>query len=166
MSGVPPTVRAMMDHQVALTSSGTEGDLSAGAARGGLLQAPKSAQDIEKEQEAKLKAKYGNLGPKKKLMPKVRVLCGNLCRVSQDPTACCARCKQLSIACRCHQLPSAYEQPLACMLVSVAPPSRLKVRFSIWDWAIAVWWGVQCVVARPATLPSCSTLDGKPHQCC
>lgn len=32
--------------------------------------APKSAQDIEKEQEAKLKAKYGNLGPKKKLMPK------------------------------------------------------------------------------------------------
>ncbi|KAA6426692.1 MAG: hypothetical protein FRX49_03802 [Trebouxia sp. A1-2] len=31
---------------------------------------PKSAEDIEKEQEAKLKAKYGNMGAKKKLMPK------------------------------------------------------------------------------------------------
>lgn len=34
-------------------------------------QGPKSAEDIEKEQEAKLKAKYGNVGAKKKLMPKV-----------------------------------------------------------------------------------------------
>jgi len=34
-------------------------------------QGPKSAEDIEKEQEAKLKAKYGNMGAKKKLMPKV-----------------------------------------------------------------------------------------------
>jgi len=32
-------------------------------------QGPKSAEDIEKEQEAKLKAKYGNMGAKKKLMP-------------------------------------------------------------------------------------------------
>ncbi|KAL3152042.1 hypothetical protein ABBQ32_001155 [Trebouxia sp. C0010 RCD-2024] len=31
---------------------------------------PKSAQEIEKEQEAKLKAKYNNIGAKKKLMPK------------------------------------------------------------------------------------------------
>ena len=35
------------------------------------LQGPKSAETVEKEQEAKLKAKYGNLGAKKKLMPKV-----------------------------------------------------------------------------------------------
>ena len=35
------------------------------------LQGPRSAEDIEKEQEAKLKAKYGNMGAKKKLMPKV-----------------------------------------------------------------------------------------------
>lgn len=34
-------------------------------------QNPKSAQEIEKEQEAKLKAKYNNIGAKKKLMPKV-----------------------------------------------------------------------------------------------
>ena len=85
MSGVPPTVMAMLDH---LTSSGI-GRQSIGlkccSSSGGLLQAPKSAQDIEKEQEAKLKAKYGNLGPKKKLMPKVQALHGNLCRASQDP---------------------------------------------------------------------------------
>ncbi len=35
------------------------------------MQGSKSAEDIEKEQEAKLKAKYGNMGAKKKLMPKV-----------------------------------------------------------------------------------------------
>ena len=35
------------------------------------MQGPKSAEAVEKEQEAKLKAKYGNLGAKKKLMPKV-----------------------------------------------------------------------------------------------
>lgn len=35
------------------------------------MQAPKSAEAVEQEQEAKLKAKYGNLGAKKKLMPKV-----------------------------------------------------------------------------------------------
>ena len=34
-------------------------------------QNPKSAEEIEKEQEAKLKAKYNNIGAKKKLMPKV-----------------------------------------------------------------------------------------------
>lgn len=34
-------------------------------------QGPKSAAEIEKEQEAKLKAKYNNIGAKKKLMPKV-----------------------------------------------------------------------------------------------
>lgn len=36
-------------------------------------QGPKSAEEIEKEQEAKLKAKYNNIGAKKKLMPKVSV---------------------------------------------------------------------------------------------
>lgn len=36
-----------------------------------MTQGPKSAEDIEKEQEAKLKAKYQNMGAKKKLMPKV-----------------------------------------------------------------------------------------------
>lgn len=32
---------------------------------------PKSAEEVEREQEAKLKAKYGGLQPKRKLMPKV-----------------------------------------------------------------------------------------------
>lgn len=35
------------------------------------MQGPKSAEAVEQEQEAKLKAKYGALGTKKKLMPKV-----------------------------------------------------------------------------------------------
>ena len=38
-----------------------------------VLQGPKSAEEIEKEQEAKLfanKPKYGNNGAKKRLMPK------------------------------------------------------------------------------------------------
>ena len=42
-------------------------------------QGPKSAEDIEKEQEAKLKAKYGNMGAKKKLMPKVTWVFGHKC---------------------------------------------------------------------------------------
>ncbi len=45
----------------------------------GPTQGPKSAEDIEKEQEAKLKAKYGNMGAKKKLMPKVTWFPGYQC---------------------------------------------------------------------------------------
>ena len=49
-----------------------------------LLQAPKSQLEIEREQEALLRAKYGGLQPKKKLIPKVH---GALGLISQQLTA-------------------------------------------------------------------------------
>lgn len=67
MAGVPPTVRLAPRHCVAYVQGPLEIVFKALCA----LQGPKSAAEIEKEQEAKLKAKYNNIGAKKKLMPKV-----------------------------------------------------------------------------------------------
>ena len=67
MAGVPPTVRLRrrycMTYAHALLKFITNAFFAS--------QGPKSAAEIEKEQEAKLKAKYNNIGAKKKLMPKV-----------------------------------------------------------------------------------------------
>jgi len=44
----------------------------------------KSAQDVEKEQEEMLRAKYGGLQPKKKLMPKVSTTSLNMMQGTLD----------------------------------------------------------------------------------
>ena len=69
--GAPPSVRADRDCSPLVLQTGllpSNYNVEKGHT---YLQGPKSAEAVEKEQEAKLKAKYGNLGAKKKLMPKV-----------------------------------------------------------------------------------------------
>lgn len=65
MAGVPPTVRLSTRHCMCVEH------LPQVSKALGVSQGPKSAAEIEKEQEAKFKAKYNNIGAKKKLMPKV-----------------------------------------------------------------------------------------------
>lgn len=70
--GAPPSVRSLEND----TCSGQkEYSRQAELSIFVCTQAPKSAEAVEQEQEAKLKARYGNLGAKKKLMPKARCCC-------------------------------------------------------------------------------------------
>lgn len=65
MAGVPPPVRLSSRLCMCIEHFDLESKALCDS------QGPKSAAEIEKEQEAKLKAKYNNIGAKKKLMPKV-----------------------------------------------------------------------------------------------